>query len=167
MDIQVDSQNIPEIGLKIRKMLPNIASDSIISTTSDTKLELDESACSSFTNTKLRLQPTIVLISGPLGVGKTTLIKHILPEFQVASPSFLHMLIYGKDDGPKFAHIDAYTLKSKEAFLALGIEELLQTHCIIIEWGELVEEIVQMFDAKVIKIEMRYENEARYIKVIE
>lgn len=148
MDIQVDSQNIAEIGQKIRKML------------------FDENASLNAAHMKCGVNGIIMLISGPLGVGKTTLIKHVLPEFQVASPSFLHMLIYGENGEQKFAHIDAYTLKSKEAFLALGIEELLHTHCIIIEWGQLVEEIVEIFDARVIKIEMRYENDKRYIKVL-
>ena len=102
----------------------------------------------------------IVSISGPLGVGKTTLIKHILPEYSVTSPSFLHMLLYGND----FAHIDAYTFKSKEQFLALCIEELLLTRCVIIEWGELLDDVLINFDAKIIKINLDYgENETRIL----
>lgn len=99
----------------------------------------------------------ILSISGPLGVGKTTLIKNILPEHKVTSPSFLHMLLYGED----FAHIDAYTFKSKEAFIALSVEELLITRCIIIEWGELVEDILNNFDAEILKIKLHYGEEKK------
>ncbi len=197
-----------------------------------------------------KLIPGVVLsISGPLGAGKTTLIKHILPECNVASPSFLHMLTYVVSDnlqkfdansdlenvslenvsGPNnkleltsmmiddatkselasmrldpktklelacgsmrldpktklelacgsmrldpktklelacgsFAHIDAYTFKSREAFLALGVEELLETHCVIIEWGQLVEDIIDMLDCTVMKIEIVVENNVRFIR---
>ena len=63
-----------------------------------------------------------------------------------------------------FAHIDAYTFKSREAFLALGVEELLETHCVIIEWGQLVEDIIDMLDCTVMKIEIVVENNVRFIR---
>lgn len=112
-------------------------------------------------NIRKHLKKGVILsISGKLGVGKTTLIKNILPEHEVKSPSFLHILIY-----ENFAHIDAYTFKSKEAFLACNIQELLEEKCLIIEWGELFEETLNLFEAKIIKIEMQYDefNEKRFI----
>jgi tRNA threonylcarbamoyl adenosine modification protein YjeE len=108
-----------------------------------------------------KLKPGIILsISGPMGVGKTTLIKHVLYEYKVNSPSFLHMLLYGEH----FAHIDAYTFKSKEAFIALSIEELLLNRCIIIEWGELIEDVLNNLDAQIIKLRLNYgENNQRFL----
>lgn len=103
-----------------------------------------------------QLQPnTILSITGELGAGKTTLIKHLVPEQKVSSPSFLHALLYGDN----FAHIDAYTFKSKEAFFALGIEEMLETRCVIIEWGDLTEDLFNFFECKIIKINLKKINE--------
>ena len=104
----------------------------------------------------------ILIISGELGVGKTTLIKHMLKDdgYKAISPSFLHMLLYGNN----FAHIDAYTFKSKEAFLSMSLEELLEERCIIIEWGELFLKEIKNFDAKIVHIEMKIKKDSRFIK---
>ena len=107
---------------------------------------------------RMKLKKNLILsISGPLGVGKTTLIKQILPEFDVKSPSFLHALYYGSD----FAHLDAYTFASQEAFLSLDIPEILYDRCLIIEWGELVN--FDIFDVEIIKVHMKINNNKRFI----
>jgi tRNA threonylcarbamoyladenosine biosynthesis protein TsaE len=98
----------------------------------------------------------IVILSGKLGAGKTTLIKHILPEYEINSPSFLHALFYGDD----FAHIDAYTFKSREAFLNLDLPDILSSRCVIIEWGDLFKDILEQFDARIIKIAIEHSFEA-------
>lgn len=99
------------------------------------------------------LNPGVILnLSGPMGVGKTTLIKHILPEYEVNSPSFLHALLYGE----KFAHIDAYTIKSEEALFGLDLPKMLEDRCLIIEWGSLFKEYLNQLDAQIIEIELVY-----------
>lgn len=102
---------------------------------------------------------SIVSINGPMGVGKTTLLHHILPEFNVASPSFLHALQYGDH----FLHIDAYTM-TKNQFIELAIEELLFDKCIIIEWGNLVEDILSRFVASRFIINMNYIDQYRILE---
>jgi tRNA threonylcarbamoyl adenosine modification protein YjeE len=101
----------------------------------------------------------ILSISGPLGIGKTTFIKEMLFEYKVQSPSFLHALFYGND----FAHIDAYTFKSKEALFSMGIEEILEERALIIEWGNLYEKELEVFDAEIIKLEFYFEGEKRFL----
>lgn len=101
----------------------------------------------------------IILLNGPMGVGKTTLIKHILPEYDVSSPSFLHLQYYGED----FAHIDAYMINSINHFLNLEISDILDSRCLIIEWGNLVLEGVNLFDAKIINIDMFFDDEKNRI----
>lgn len=103
----------------------------------------------------------IILINGPIGVGKTTLLKNILNEYDVVSPSFLHALYYGDI----FFHIDAYTL-NEEQFLALSIEDYIDSKCIIIEWGELYQHLITQFNAKIIQINLKYEKNKRYISIL-
>jgi tRNA threonylcarbamoyl adenosine modification protein YjeE len=101
----------------------------------------------------------ILSINGPLGVGKTTLIKSILKEYQVSSPSFLHMLFYGED----FAHIDAYMIKSQESFLTLDLNDILEQRCLIVEWGDLVKDAIQLFERQVLELELSMHNEERIL----
>lgn len=104
---------------------------------------------------------SIISINGPLGAGKTTLIKKIVEKDSLSaqSPSFLHTLLYGE----KFAHIDAYTLRGREELFAQGIEELLETRCVFIEWGNLFENEILLFEAKVIKVEIAFSGQERII----
>jgi tRNA A37 threonylcarbamoyladenosine biosynthesis protein TsaE len=75
-----------------------------------------------------------------------------LPEFNVRSPSFLHMLYYGED----FAHLDAYTLISTRQLLSLDLSATLQTRCLIIEWGELIKDIISQYNAKILQAKIQY-----------
>ena len=71
----------------------------------------------------------------------------------------MHTIFYGQD----FAHIDAYTFKSLEHFISMEINELLENRCVIIEWGELFEDVLNNFDAKFVKIKITKENDKRFI----
>jgi len=97
----------------------------------------------------------ILNLSGPMGVGKTTLIKHILPEFSVTSPSFLHVLLYGEN----FAHIDSYTIKSEQALAGLDLPNMLENRCLIFEWGELFGEFLSNLDAEILEVKLSYSQE--------
>lgn len=108
---------------------------------------------------------TLLIISGPLGVGKTTLIREIIPEAR--SPSFLHMLLYDGDGSLQFAHIDAYTLRNTSDILLLGLEELLPVKCVIVEWGELVQTELSLYNARQIKIQLDYHENDRTIEIEE
>jgi len=100
---------------------------------------------------KIAKPGVVILITGNLGSGKTTLIKNILSEHSVQSPSFLHALEYGED----FLHIDAYTFDNPKKIYELNLEEYLKTRCIIIEWGNLIKDLVNIFEAKIYEIEIK------------
>lgn len=102
----------------------------------------------------------LVLLNGPMGVGKTTLLKHILYEYPVASPSFLHALTYGSD----FLHIDAYTL-TKERFISLSVPDSLLDKCVIIEWADLVKDILTNFLNTKVMIQLEYEQDLRFMSI--
>ena len=83
--------------------------------------------------------PRVVLLSGDLGAGKTTLAKGILhaaagvPYDEVASPTFTLIHEYPG----RVYHIDLYRLDTPEEAAALGLEEILDTaRLALVEWGE-------------------------------
>lgn len=83
---------------------------------------------------------TLVLLSGPLGVGKTTLTQHIAQALastaQVSSPTYTLVNEYPTPTGP-LVHIDAYRLGNALALEQLGLDEYLErARLVIVEWGE-------------------------------
>jgi len=83
-----------------------------------------------------RLEPgALVLLSGPLGAGKTTLVRGLLRalgwDAPVRSPTFNLMQTFPTD--PPVLHVDLYRLESDAG---LGWEEYLGDHVCLIEWPE-------------------------------
>ncbi len=82
-----------------------------------------------------RLAPQLrglVLLSGNLGAGKTTLVKGIVGGEEVSSPTFTLIHDYGS-----CFHIDLYRLESERDVEGLGIDELVDSgKPVLIEWGE-------------------------------
>lgn len=81
---------------------------------------------------------------GPLGVGKTTLIKEILRQQGVVetvdSPTFGYVRSYIGKYQQRFNHFDLYRIESIEGFQALGFDEYLyaQNEYCFIEWPEVI-----------------------------
>lgn len=83
---------------------------------------------------------TLVILSGPLGVGKTTLIqflgKALKSNAQVSSPTYTLVNEYPTPHGP-LVHIDAYRLEDARALAQLGLDEYLdRARLVVVEWGE-------------------------------
>jgi tRNA threonylcarbamoyladenosine biosynthesis protein TsaE len=84
----------------------------------------------------------IILLSGPLGAGKTLLVKGMaqalgVPEDDVSSPSFT--LVNRYDGRLRLYHIDLYRLnEGASAAHAVDLDELLSDEqaVIVIEWAE-------------------------------
>jgi tRNA threonylcarbamoyladenosine biosynthesis protein TsaE len=85
--------------------------------------------------------PMLVLLTGELGTGKTTLTKGIVSglgaaqEDDVTSPTFTLVHVYGKP--PKVYHADLYRIESFHDFETLGMEDMFATPSVaILEWSE-------------------------------
>ena len=84
---------------------------------------------------------------GPMGAGKTTIIKAICNVLGaidiVSSPTFTLVNEYKTSKGETLYHIDFYRIKKQEEVFDFGIEEYLSgdSYCFM-EWPELIEEIL-------------------------
>jgi tRNA threonylcarbamoyladenosine biosynthesis protein TsaE len=92
-------------------------------------------------------QSRLFAFYGPMGSGKTTIIKALCRELgasdPVSSPSFTIVNEYRTSDGETLYHIDFYRIKKQEEVFDFGIEEYLSggSYCFM-EWPELIEEIL-------------------------
>lgn len=85
--------------------------------------------------------PVLVLLSGELGSGKTTLTKGIVAglraatEDEVTSPTFTLIHEYG--EGKRVFHGDLYRIENFHDFETLGMEDIFaQPAIVILEWSE-------------------------------
>jgi len=85
--------------------------------------------------------PVLILLTGDLGTGKTTLTKGIVSglgaakEDDVTSPTFTLVHVYGKP--ARVYHADLYRIESLHDFETLGMEDMFATPSVaILEWSE-------------------------------
>jgi tRNA threonylcarbamoyladenosine biosynthesis protein TsaE len=85
--------------------------------------------------------PVLVLLTGDLGSGKTTLTKGIVAglgaaaEDEVTSPTFTLVHVYGP--AAKVYHADLYRIESFHDFETLGMEDVFtEPRVVILEWSE-------------------------------
>ena len=87
----------------------------------------------------------IIVLSGDLGSGKTKftqgVLKHFGLEDEISSPTFTIVNEYHKDE-TNIYHFDVYRLADSDEFYAIGGDEYLNNGICIIEWGEIIEDIL-------------------------
>ena len=97
----------------------------------------------------------VVVLTGELGSGKTTLTQGIGSAFGVASvtsPTFVISRVHKGE--PNFIHVDAYRLIGSDlnAFSDLDFESYLKNSVFVIEWGsDFVNTLTDQFLEIVIK----------------
>ena len=94
----------------------------------------------------------LVVLSGPLGAGKTTLVQGIGNGLgvrgPVTSPTFVIARVHPSElgAGPALVHADAYRLGSRAEVDDLDLDADLDSSVTVVEWGEgLVEDLAPSY----------------------
>lgn len=111
----------------------------------------------------------VIVLTGDLGSGKTKLTEGILTYFglenEISSPTFTIVNEYETEKFPIY-HFDVYRLEGSDEFLAIGGDEYFENGVSIIEWGEMIEDVLPEKYTK-ITFSRDLENENRRILKIE
>jgi len=107
------------------------------------------------------LPPLVVLLSGALGAGKTTLAKGIIcglgraAEGEVTSPTFTLLHVF-QNDWPVI-HVDLFRIEGHHDLATLGLEDVFSEPAIVlIEWPE---RLLLRTDWPIFRVRIDHENE--------
>ena len=94
---------------------------------------------------KLLTKGDIVVLSGELGSGKTKFVEGFLKNYglenEISSPTFNIVNEYSSFD-TNIYHFDVYRLEDSDEFYAIGGEEYFEKGICLIEWGELISDVL-------------------------
>ena len=122
---------------------------------------------------KLIKQGDFILLSGNLGVGKTTFIKYVINFLQkvnkqkiseVTSPTFTVINEY-QIKKILIKHYDLYRIKNKKELNNLGIQESIKDQITFVEWPEIIKKIKIKNSINLI-FEYKKNYSERYISII-
>ncbi|MBR0351526.1 MAG: tRNA (adenosine(37)-N6)-threonylcarbamoyltransferase complex ATPase subunit type 1 TsaE [Clostridia bacterium] len=87
----------------------------------------------------------VIVLTGELGSGKTKFTEGVLEFFnlqdEISSPTFTIVNEYNTPTVPIY-HFDVYRLEDVDEFLAIGGEEYFDKGICIIEWGEMIKDVL-------------------------
>ena len=104
----------------------------------------------------------VLLFKGPMGSGKTTLIKEITQQLGVehvtSSPTFSLVNEYQSKTDETIYHFDFYRIEDEEEAFDMGIEEYFDSDAwCFVEWPEKVENVLPL-DSVVINLSINQDN---------
>ncbi|MEE0865339.1 MAG: tRNA (adenosine(37)-N6)-threonylcarbamoyltransferase complex ATPase subunit type 1 TsaE [Clostridia bacterium] len=90
-------------------------------------------------------QNNVIVLTGELGSGKTKFVEGFLEFFglenEISSPTFTIVNEY-KNDDINIYHFDVYRLEDSSEFYEIGGDEYFSSGICLIEWGEIIEDIL-------------------------
>lgn len=105
---------------------------------------------------------------GDLGAGKTKFTEGILTfwnlQNEISSPTFTIVNEYS-DDKINIYHFDVYRLENSDDFFAIGGPEYFEKGISIIEWGEIIEDILPKNHIKVQILKDKKNENIRHIRI--
>ena len=104
---------------------------------------------------ELLVAPKVVILTGDLGAGKTTLVKGWVAALglaqtnDVTSPTFSLVHEYTARSGRKLYHLDLYRLETERELATIGFDELAGEPgaLVLVEWGEKFASVLDRADA--------------------
>lgn len=110
----------------------------------------------------------VIVLSGDLGSGKTKFVEGFLTYFnlqnEISSPTFTIVNEYDTN-AFKIFHFDVYRLEDIDEFSAIGGEDYFENGVCIIEWGELLENILPPNYTKITFSRDYKDDNIRYINI--
>lgn len=110
---------------------------------------------------------SIVALYGDLAAGKTALCRYLFEAKGFvegfSSPTFTVINEYINDKMQKAYHLDAYRLTSSEELYYAGWDEITEGEFCVIEWADIVEDILDEGAIRVYIYRTERENERRII----
>ena len=86
----------------------------------------------------------IMTFTGPLGAGKTTMVRSLLRacgvKGTITSPTYTYVNLYKNSQGRTFYHFDLYRIDSVDDFVQAGFNEYLYApnSVALIEWPDII-----------------------------
>lgn len=98
---------------------------------------------------KLGEHQSVWILNGPMGAGKTTLVKALVAERgiveNVTSPSFSIVNEYQDKDGRLIYHFDFYRIKNEAEAFDIGTEEYFDSgNWCLVEWPEKIPSLLKL-----------------------
>lgn len=112
----------------------------------------------------------LVVLSGPLGSGKTALVQGIGAgmgvQGRIASPTFVLARVHppGRPGGPPLVHVDAYRIGSFDELDDLDLDADAQSSVTVVEWGAgLVDDLAEA--RLLVELERAPDSETRTLRL--
>lgn len=109
-----------------------------------------------------------MFLLGDLGAGKTKFTEGFLSfwnlQDEISSPTFTIVNEYSNSD-INIYHFDVYRLADSDEFYAIGGQEYFENGICIIEWGEIIEDILPRKHIKVEILKDDKNENTRHIKI--
>lgn len=110
----------------------------------------------------------IIILSGELGSGKTKFVQGVLKHFglenEISSPTFTIVNEYNSEN-TNIYHFDVYRLEDSDEFYAMGGDEYFSNGICLIEWGEMIEDILPKPYTKIVFSKSDDNPEFRELKI--
>ncbi len=107
----------------------------------------------------------VLLLEGPLGVGKTTFVRGLARALGVtgAIRSPTYNLVHEYPTQPPLAHTDLYRLSTADEVATLGLDDLFSRSVVVLEWPERAPDLLPV-DAVRIRFEFA-DGDSRAIEI--